>query len=117
MRNQVNSCVEMAEGETVDISTLPLPQLQEIAKQYEQKIQYINSSLQQLRMLQGQFASTRDCLKQFTAENRDKSCLIPLTSTLCVPGKLIDPTRVLLDIGTGYFADMVRMHIQRNRFM
>ncbi|VDD82451.1 unnamed protein product [Mesocestoides corti] len=96
----------MGDGESVDIATLPLPQLQEIAKQYEQKVQYISASLQQLRILQGQFASSRDCLKQFTNENKDKTTLIPLTSTLCVPGKLINPTRVLVDIGTGYFVDM-----------
>ena len=97
----------MSEGESVDISTLPLPQIQEIAKQYEQKIEYINASLQQLRMLQGQFASSRNCLKQFKEENKDKQTLIPLTSTLCVPGKLSDPSRVIVDVGTGYFVEMV----------
>ncbi|VDK41242.1 unnamed protein product [Taenia asiatica] len=96
----------MSGAESVDIATLPLPQIQEIAKQFEQKIQYINASLQQLRMLQGQFASSRDCLKSFNVENKDKSTLIPLTSTLCVPGKLVNPTRVLVDIGTGYFVEM-----------
>ncbi|KAH9278849.1 Prefoldin subunit 5 [Echinococcus granulosus] len=96
----------MSETESVDIATLPLPQIQEIAKQFEQKLQYINASLQQLRMLQGQFASSRDCLKHFNVENKDKNTLIPLTSTLCVPGRLIDPTRVLVDIGTGYFVEM-----------
>ncbi|KAL7056928.1 hypothetical protein AAHC03_019237 [Spirometra sp. Aus1] len=94
------------EGEVVNAATLPLPQLQEIVKQYEQKIQYINASLQQLRRLQGSFASSRECLKQFSDENRDKTILVPLTSTLCVPGKLVEPTHVLIDIGTGYFADV-----------
>ncbi|KAM7538646.1 hypothetical protein Aperf_G00000058449 [Anoplocephala perfoliata] len=96
----------MSEEYSVDIATLPLPQIQEIAKQYEQKVQYINTSIQQLRMLQGQFASSRDCLKQFTMENKDKNALIPLTSTLCVPGKLVDPTHVIVHIGTGYFVEM-----------
>nr|CDS29963.1 triosephosphate isomerase [Hymenolepis microstoma] len=96
----------MSDSEAVDISTLPLPQIQEIAKQYEQKIQFLNASLQQFRMLQGKFASSRDCLKQFTAENKDKNTLIPLTSTLCVPGKLVNPSRVIVHIGTGYFAEM-----------
>ncbi|CDS36935.1 protein osteopotentia [Echinococcus multilocularis] len=100
------SALEMSETESVDIATLPLPQIQEIAKQFEQKLQYINASLQQLRVLQGQFASSRDCLKNFNVENKDKNTLIPLTSTLCVPGRLIDPTCVLVDIGTGYFVEM-----------
>ena len=91
----------------MDLSTLPIPQIQGIAKEFEQRIQYINASLQQLRMLQGQFATSRDCLKQFNEGNRDKAMLIPLTTTLCVPGKLVNPTRVVVDIGTGYFVEMV----------
>nr|VZI52078.1 unnamed protein product [Spirometra erinaceieuropaei] len=43
---------------------------------------------------------------KFSDENRDKTILVPLTSTLCVPGKLVEPTHVLIDIGTGYFADV-----------
>ena len=97
----------MPEEESVDLSTLPIPQIQGIAKEFEQRIQYINASLQQLRMLQSQFANSRDCLKQFNEESKDKNTLIPLTTTLCVPGKLINPTRVVVDIGTGYFVDMV----------
>ncbi len=98
----------MAEsGEGVNIASLPIPQLQEIAKQHEQKVQFLNTSMQQLRGLQSQFAASRECLKQFHPENKDKNILVPLTSTLCVPGKLIDPTKALVDIGTGYFAEMV----------
>ncbi|KAL5103722.1 putative prefoldin subunit 5 [Taenia crassiceps] len=45
--------------------------------------------------------SSFECFK-----NKDKNTLIPLTSTLCVPGKLVNPARVLVDIGTGYFVEM-----------
>jgi prefoldin alpha subunit len=33
--------------------------------------------------------------------------LVPLTSSLYVPGKLSDPENVIIDIGTGYFVSKV----------
>jgi hypothetical protein len=32
--------------------------------------------------------------------------LVPLTSSLYVPGKILEPTRVMVDIGTGYVVEM-----------
>jgi len=38
----------------------------------------------------------------------DKTSLIPLTASLYVPGKLSDPEKVIVDIGTGYYVEKVR---------
>jgi prefoldin alpha subunit len=38
----------------------------------------------------------------------DKKVLIPLTSSLYVPGRIKDTENVLVDIGTGYFVEKVR---------
>lgn len=37
----------------------------------------------------------------------DKRVLIPLTSSLYVPGRIKDTENVLVDIGTGYFVEKV----------
>lgn len=37
----------------------------------------------------------------------DKTTLIPLTSSLYVPGKLADCENVIVDVGTGYFVEKV----------
>lgn len=37
----------------------------------------------------------------------DKKILVPLTSSLYVPGKLSDVEKVLVDVGTGYFVEKV----------
>ena len=37
----------------------------------------------------------------------DKNVLIPLTSSLYVPGKLKTTETVIVDIGTGYFVEKV----------
>lgn len=35
----------------------------------------------------------------------DKPLLVPLTSSLYVPGKLADPERVVVDVGTGFYVE------------
>jgi hypothetical protein len=35
---------------------------------------------------------------------------VPLTSSLYVPGRLLDVENVLIDIGTGYYIQKVRLH-------
>lgn len=39
---------------------------------------------------------------------RDKTVLVPLTSSLYVPGKLRDVENVIIDVGTGYYVQKVR---------
>jgi len=36
---------------------------------------------------------------------------VPLTSSLYVPGRLIDVENVLVDVGTGYYVQKVRPHL------
>ncbi|VDP95098.1 unnamed protein product [Echinostoma caproni] len=93
-------------SETVNITDLSIPQLQELAKQYDQNIRLFTASIQQLKTLQKQFASSKNCLNDFLPASQNGDILVPLTSTLCVPGKLTDTEHVIVDIGTGYFSEM-----------
>lgn len=37
--------------------------------------------------------------------------LVPLTSSLYVPGRITDPEHVVVDIGTGYYVKKVSRHL------
>ena len=39
----------------------------------------------------------------------DKTVLVPLTGSLYVPGKLRDVENVIVDVGTGYYVQKVRI--------
>ncbi|CAH8445360.1 unnamed protein product [Heterobilharzia americana] len=95
-------------SDIVNITELSIPQLQELARQLEQKMQFISASIQQLKSLQTQFISSKNCLSELTPERQSSDILVPLTSTLCVPGRLSDTSHVLVDIGTGYYVEMFR---------
>lgn len=46
------------------------------------------------------------CWRSFyLCTDADKPLLVPLTSSLYVPGKLTSSTHVLIDIGTGFFVE------------
>ena len=38
-----------------------------------------------------------------------KPILVPLTTSLYVPGTLADPENVIVDVGTGFYVEKVRM--------
>ena len=42
-----------------------------------------------------------------TERAEDKTILVPLTSSLYVPGKLSNVETVIVDVGTGYFVEKV----------
>ena len=44
----------------------------------------------------------------------DKPILVPLTTSLYVPGTLADNENVIVDVGTGFYVEKVR-HIERFR--
>ncbi|KAG0217785.1 Prefoldin subunit 5, partial [Mortierella sp. GBA43] len=44
-------------------------------------------------------------LKAINTTNDNKTILVPLTSSLYVPGKLANVEKVVVDIGTGYYVE------------
>ncbi|KAF2196847.1 Prefoldin alpha subunit [Delitschia confertaspora ATCC 74209] len=93
-------------GQQIDLTQLPTPQLQEIKSQLDRELEHLTTSFQSLRTAQSKF---RDCLKSIaqgvSRGSEDKRLLVPLTSSLYVPGHLSSTTHVLVDVGTGFFVE------------
>ncbi|KAK9447766.1 Prefoldin [Limtongia smithiae] len=91
---------------TVDLTALSAQQLSEVKSQLEQELEHLSQSFQQLRQAQAKF---EECIatvsKTFREENKDKKVLVPLTSSLYVPGVVEDVETVLVDVGTGYYVE------------
>jgi prefoldin alpha subunit len=96
----------IADRPVVDVTTLPVPQLQELKTQLDRELEHLTTSFQSLRTAQAKF---RDCLTSIanglSPSTADKPLLVPLTSSLYVPGRLTDHEHVLVDVGTGYFIE------------
>ncbi|XP_072032861.1 prefoldin subunit 5-like [Amphiura filiformis] len=92
-------------GAQVDLMTLQLPQLNMLKEEVEQEIEMLQTSLQQLKMAQSRFLESSDSIGKLKPEDDGKQILVPLTSSLYVPGNLSDVNSVLIDIGTGYYVE------------
>ncbi|BFZ64891.1 subunit of tubulin prefoldin [Saitoella coloradoensis] len=92
--------------QTIDLSQLSLQQLSEVKKQLDEELEHLTNSFTQLRLARQKF---QDCIAAIQAgikpDNENKDILVPLTSSLYVPGKLTEPDAVIVDVGTGYYVE------------
>ncbi|KIV93630.1 prefoldin, alpha subunit, variant [Exophiala mesophila] len=100
----------------IDINSLPTQQLAALQQRLSQELEHLSSSFQRLRAAQSRF---RDCIRSIQDGVQGKSgetpLLIPLTTSLYVPGTLANPSQssssssgkakatVLVDVGTGFY--------------
>ncbi|KAL3896705.1 MAG: hypothetical protein SGCHY_003894 [Lobulomycetales sp.] len=94
----------MAETQ-VDVSQLPLPQLNEIKQQMEQEMQVLTGSFGTLKTALAKFNASGQSVATLSPENADKQILVPLTESLYVPAKLASVSSVIVDVGTGYYTE------------
>ncbi|OQR94039.1 prefoldin subunit [Achlya hypogyna] len=89
----------------VSLMDLSLEQLNNLKTQFEQELQQLTASFSGLREAQSRFADSKGALQALQPENLGKKVLVPLTSSMFVPGKLANVKSVLVDVGTGYFVE------------
>ena len=92
-----------------------------------QELEHLTSSFAQLKQAQAKFSACAENVTQVAPPNAstflvslvravhhsryspctDNTILVPLTTSLYVPGNLSDPEHVIVDVGTGYFVQKV----------
>ncbi|XP_074835922.1 prefoldin subunit 5 [Carettochelys insculpta] len=92
-------------AQQVNITELTLPQLEVLKNQLDQEVEFLSSSIAQLKVVQTKYVEAKDCLSVLSKGNEGKDLLVPLTSSMYVPGKLSDVGHVLVDVGTGYYVE------------
>ncbi|KAJ8718964.1 hypothetical protein PYW07_016520 [Mythimna separata] len=88
----------------IDLSKLNLQQLAQLKQQLDQEMTVFQDSLQTLKIAQGKFMESGECVEKMTPDCKGKSILVPLTGSMYIPGEISDTDHVLIDIGTGYYA-------------
>uniref|UniRef100_A0A8P4GFZ6 Prefoldin 5 n=1 Tax=Dicentrarchus labrax TaxID=13489 RepID=A0A8P4GFZ6_DICLA len=71
----------------VNLTDLSLPQLEGLKTQLDQEIEFLTSSIGQLKVAQTKYVEAKDSLNMY------------------VPGSLHDVDNVLVDVGTGYYVE------------
>ncbi|XP_028262258.1 prefoldin subunit 5 [Parambassis ranga] len=89
----------------VNLTTLSLPQLEALKTQLDQEIEFLTCSIGQFKVAQTKYVEAKDSLNVLNQNNKGKELLVPLTSSMYVPGTLIDVDHVLVNVGTGYYVE------------
>jgi len=93
-------------GQQVDLTTLSVQQLSSVKKQLDDELEHLTNSFSKLRVAQAKF---RECLKSIqdgvSSRVSGKPILVPLTTSLYVPGTLADSENVIVDVGTGFYVE------------
>ena len=94
----------MAEYKEVPIEKLTKEQLQYVGKQIDQEIQSYSSYYPSLKVAQNKFMDNKDYIKDLKTY-QDKEILVPITSSLYVPGKCSDVKKLTIEIGGNFFVE------------
>uniref|UniRef100_A0A8C5KGL3 Prefoldin subunit 5 n=1 Tax=Jaculus jaculus TaxID=51337 RepID=A0A8C5KGL3_JACJA len=92
-------------AQPMNITELNLPQLEMLKNQLDQEVEYLSTSIAQLKAVQTKYVEAKDCLNVLSKSNEGKELLVPLTSSMYVPGRLHDIEHVIIDVGTGYYVE------------
>eukprot|EP00892_Ulva_mutabilis_P010627 jgi/Ulvmu1/7937/UM004_0170.1 len=96
---------QKSEGKTVRIESLPLDQLRLLQKQISQELEAKQKAAQVLASTASSFSSSRSAAQDLGSVKDGEKMMVPLTESLYVEGFVHEKDKILVDIGTGYFAE------------
>lgn len=74
----------------------------------------IQDSLSTLHSCKAKYAGSKDALEAFQPDWENRQILVPLTSSMYVPGRIKDLNNFIIDIGTGYYIEKVTSKCSSN---
>ncbi|CAI4229136.1 unnamed protein product [Auanema sp. JU1783] len=93
---------------TIPINELGIEQLSQLQKQVEQEYAFFAESAAQLKMFIDKNQKSILALENLENTPAGEKTLIPLSESMYIRAELSDPSLMLVEIGTGYYAEMTR---------
>ncbi|KAJ1394615.1 Prefoldin [Ochromonadaceae sp. CCMP2298] len=84
---------------------LSLEQLSGLKTQHENEIQELGRQMESLYGAKNRYNTAKSVLTDISSCPEGNTLMVPLNSSLYVPGKIADPTKVMVELGTGYFCE------------
>lgn len=91
----------MAEKEQINLFALSLEQLNSLKQSIEEELQGLQGAIQQLQVSRNKLNNSKDALSRLSKTAEGTEMLVPITSSLYVPGETTQLDTVLVDVGTG----------------
>jgi prefoldin alpha subunit len=90
---------------SIRLDEMSLDQLQQIRQQEDGRRQGLTQRYAQLRAAAARIHASRQSVQEIQGASAGKEVLVPLTDSVFVPGKLREPNRLLVELGTGYYVE------------
>jgi prefoldin alpha subunit len=94
----------MAERE-IDIGQLSVEQLNNLKTSHENELRDLQGQLEQLAGAKNRFITARRSVTEIENTPENTEMLVPLSQSLYVPGILESTDKVIVELGTGYYAE------------
>ncbi|KAK2078153.1 hypothetical protein QBZ16_004021 [Prototheca wickerhamii] len=95
-------------GQPVALDSLSPQELVEVSKQLETEINGLVQHAVALQQTAGKFAAAGQAVEFLQDQKQGQPLLLPLTDSLYVSGTLESVDTVLLEVGTGYFVELIK---------
>ena len=88
----------------IPIEKLSIEQLNYVGQQIEKEIKNYSQYYSSLRSVNNKYLDNKEYIKQLK-EYKDKEILVPMTSSLYIPGKCADIKKLTVEIGANFFVE------------
>jgi prefoldin alpha subunit len=99
------TAAESASPTTIQLDTMSLEELHALQQQEEGRLQAFTNRYAVLRQALGRINQGVTAVSDLGVANEGKDVMVPLTESVYVSGKIRDPNKLLVELGTGYYAE------------
>jgi prefoldin alpha subunit len=92
-------------GSSINLDAMSLEELNQMKQQEEGRLQALTSRYAQLRAAAARLSASQMAVGELSPASEGKDVMVPLTESVYVPGKIRDPSKLLVDIGTGFYVE------------
>mmetsp|Transcript_19288 Transcript_19288/g.27137 ORF Transcript_19288/g.27137 Transcript_19288/m.27137 type:complete len:173 (-) Transcript_19288:111-629(-) len=96
----------------MDLDSMSLEQLNSLKQNEESRLQAITTHWTTLRNSAVRFSSAKEAISSISPAHDLREIMVPLTESLYVPGRIRDPNKVVVDIGTGFYVEKTAKEAQ-----
>ena len=90
---------------SINLDAMSLEELNQLKQQEEGRLQALTSRYAQLRAAAARLNASTMAISELSPASDGKDVMVPLTESVYVPGKIREPSKFLVEIGTGFYAE------------
>lgn len=95
-----------AGGGSVPVTQLTVEQLGHVRQTTEREIEMLMTKISELNVAHQKLTASRECATFMGESSTPQPVLVPLTTSIYVPGVIQNPSELMVDVGTGYFVSV-----------